>query len=768
MVTNSLETRREFLKKTFTAAVLTAGGMGLAGCAGGAPTTTAPGASAPWYRRTLRWGQTNITEIDPTRYDIPWWRQYWKRTCTQGVIINAGGIVAYYPSKFPLHHQAEYLNGRDLYGELAAAAHADGLAVLARMDSSRAHEDFYRAHPDWFAHDASGQPFRSGGLYTACINGPYYEEYLVGVLREIIERSHPEGVTDNSWSGLDRNSICQCENCAKKFRAAASRELPQTKSWNDPGYRQWMEWSYARRLEIWDLNNRMVRAIGGPDCLWIGMNGGGVEGQCQNFRDDREICRRAEIIMLDYQARNNADGFQANAQAGHRLHSLLGWDKLIPESMALYQAGSPVFRVASKPEPEVRLWMLDGFAGGIQPWWHHVGAYEEDRRAYHTAEPLLRWHQANAQYLVNRKPIASVGVVWSRKNEDYFGRDNAAELVDLPVRGLANALLRARIPWLPVHADDLERDAGNFSVLILPNLTAMSDEQCSNVRQFVGRGGALIATGTSSLCDEWGDARNDFGLADLFGAHQRSGGSAASERARTRGTAETLHTYLRLLPERRAVVDGPRAGDEPPVTAHRHPVLRGFDETDLIPFGGRLDPLTVAPGAEVLLTFVPAFPISPPETAWMRQPRTDIPGLILNQPAGGGRVAFLPADLDSRFGRDNLPDHGILLANLVKWAVNDKLPLTVEGHGLVDCHLYRQSNRLILHLVNLTNTGAWRAPVDELIPIGPLRVKVQLPSDSHPGKLKLLVSGENPHLEIHDGWAAFEIKSILDHEVVVI
>jgi hypothetical protein len=28
----------------------------------------------------------------------------------------------------------------------------------------------------------------------------------------------------------------------------------------------------------------------------------------------------------------------------------------------------------------------------------------------------------------------------------------------------------------------------------------------------------------------------------------------------------------------------------------------------------------------------------------------------------------MPADLDRRFGRDNLPDHGDLLANLVRWA----------------------------------------------------------------------------------------------------
>jgi hypothetical protein len=140
----------------------------------------------------------------------------------------------------------------------------------------------------------------------------------------------------------------------------------------------------------------------------------------------------------------------------------------------------------------------------------------------------------------------------------------------------------------------------------------------------------------------------------------------------------------------------------------------------------------------------------------------------LNSPARGGRVAFLPADLDTRFGRDNLPDHGNLLANLVRWAAQDEIPLAVEGRGLVDCHLYRQSSQFILHLVNLTSAGTWRAPVDQLIPIGPLRVKVRLPQDFRPGKVQQLVSGASAPLAVREGWAVFDLKSILDHEVAVI
>src|ERR1022692_2077654 len=762
------ETRRAFLKKSAAATVAFASvdfaALAADTAAGPVSPKIAPDGALPWYRRTLRWGQTNITEIDPQRYDIAWWRQHWKRTQIQGVIFNAGGIVAYYPSKFPLHYRASALGDRDLYGELARAAHEDGLAVLARMDSNRVHEDFFRAHPDWFALNANGQPHRAADLYVTCVNSPYYDDYIPSVLREIIERSQPEGITDNSWAGWERDNICFCENCQRKFREQAGQPIPGAKNWDDPVYRQWIQWNYARRLEIWDMFNRITRDAGGPHCLWIGMNSGTISGQAQRFRDYKAICERSEIVMLDEQARNDATGFQHNGEAGKLIHGLLGWDKLLPESMAMYQAGRPAFRLASKPEPEARLWMLEGFAGGIQPWWHHVGAEQEDRRMFRTAEPVLRWHAENQQYLINRRPIATVGLVWSQLNTDFYGRDNADELVELPWRGWTNALVRARIPYLPVHLDHIARDADQLSVLILPNLAAMSAAQVAGVRRFVERGGGLIATDEASRYNESGEPHSDFALADLFGAHVNASIASANLRQAT----GTQQTYLRLTPELRARVYGPKAGNEPVASGERHPVLKGFDDTDILSFGGMLESLRVDSGATVLATFIPAFPSFPPETAWMRQPRTDIPGLIVNETSGHGRVAFLPADLDRRFGRDNLPDHANLMANLVRWTARENIPLKVEGAGFVDCHLYQQQNKLVLQLVNLTSAGTWRAPVDELIRIGPLSMYVRLPNGVRGNRIQLLVSKRSTKAAAKNDWTRFDLPTILDHEVVVI
>jgi hypothetical protein len=748
------QTRREFLRRTAVAAAVVTSSKSLVMGAGEARPREGI-SKAPWYRSVLRWGQTNITEPDAEKYDISWWRDYWRRTQTQGVIINAGGIVAYYPSRFPLHRRARSLGNRDLFGDLRKAAQTDGLAVLARMDSGGADDEFYRAHPDWFALDASGKPHRGRDLFIPCINGPYCREYIPDLMREIAERYRPEGFADNSWAGLGRNSPCYCEHCARKFRDRCGQALPRAANWNDPVYREWIRWSYACRLEIWDLNSRVAREAGGADCLWLGMNSGSVAGQSQSFRDYNEVCARSEILLLDHQARSDSTGFQHNGETGKLVHGLLGWDKLVPESMAMYQAGRPTFRFSAKPEPEARLWMLDGFAGGILPWWHHVGAYQEDRRAFDTVEPINRWHRAHEEFLVNRRPVASVGVVWSQANTDFYGRDDADLLVEQPWRGLTQALIRARIPYQPVHADHLERDLAGFSALFLPNFVAMSDAHVETLRRFVQRGGGLVATGESSLATESGDARPDFALADLFGAHVADHRVGLHDPTKRRRLAETQHTYLRL-----------RGPGIPPAP---HPVLKNFEETDLLAFGGTLEPLRVDAGAQTLLTFVPPFPTYPPESVWMREPTTTIPGLVLNEcGAGHGRVAFLPADLDRRFARDNLPDHGDLLASLVRWAARDDVPLAVEGPGLIDCHLYRQPGRLVLHLVNLTSAGTWRAPVHELLPVGPLRIKVKLPPDLHSRTVTLLVHTQKTPAKFRDRWLEFQVPQILDHEVAVI
>ena len=710
-------------------------------------------AAAPWFQSTRRWVQTNLNEQDPASYDPALWADYWARVRAQGVIVNAGGIVAYYPSRFDWHHRALGLGERDLFGDVVRAARGAGLSVLARMDSTRTYEGVFRAHPDWFARDAAGEPFRSGDLFTVCVNGPWARECVPAILREIAERYRPDGFTDNSWSGLGQKQVCYCGHCRAAFREAARLELPARVDWDDDAYRAWIRWSYARRTGIWDEYNRVTHEAGGPLCDWLGMCQGDPAPMCGDFREPTAIWSRSRIVMLDWQMRRPGEGFAANATAGHVVHGVLGWDKLAPESLGLYLGPArPMFRKAAKPGAEAWLWSVEGMAAGIQPWWHHLGASQEDRRQLRTAEKLSQWHAANEAYLVDRRPVATVGVVWSETNVDWYGRGEAAVRTGQPFAGAVEALSLHRLPWRAVHADHVERDAPELDALVLPNLAAMSDAQCRAVRRFVEAGGGLVASGETSLYDAEGRRRGDFALADLFGAHA-AGGHLGSDEGQSPSPWSSWdgHTYLRV------------AGGTP-----RPAAIDALGDTDIVAFGGRLERVR-ADGGTVALTYVPESPQSPPENVWMREPRTDVPAVLLRAPGGRrGRVAFSPADLDRCFARDHVPDHGLLVAGLVRWAARGPMPLEVQGPGLLDCHLFRQEGRLVLHVVNLTNAAAYRLYATELYPVGPLRVRVAWPEDlALPRRARRLVAGGEEPCAAVAGRVETTILGVVDHEVVV-
>ena len=69
------------------------------------------------------------------------------------------------------------------------------------------------------------------------------------------------------------------------------------------------------------------------------------------------------------------------------------------------------------------------------------------------------------------------------------------------------------------------------------------------------RGGSIVATHETSLYDEWGVRRADFGLSSLFGASY----DGAID-------ARMMNSYLRL--------------ETDPQTGKRHPLLAGLEGTD--------------------------------------------------------------------------------------------------------------------------------------------------------------------------------------------
>jgi hypothetical protein len=706
--------------------------------------------SEPWWQRTLRWGQTNLTEIDPAHYDHGFWRSYWQETGVQGLIINAGGIVAYYPSRDARQYRAAHLGDRDLFGEIVQEARAAGLTVLARMDSNRARPSFYQQHPDWFCQEADGKPCTTAGgdWVMACVNSPYYHDYIPSLLQEIIERYQVDGFTDNSWTGLGRSYICHCPHCQQKFRDDEERDLPAAVDWQDPVYRRWIRWNYRCRTENWKRNNDVCWQHGGRHCLWLGMIGGNPLQTHVQFCDLPRISAQTPVLMSDTQSRTERFGFAGNAFGGKLLHELVGWDAIIPESMAMYVRGAQSFRRAANPAAESLSWMHSGMAGGILPWWHHVGASQEDGRQFDICVPLMNWHRQHQAYLTQRQPVATVALLWSHENNDFYGQEQVAERVSMPQAGWLKALVRARIPHLPVHMDRL--DAQRFRVAILPEMVVMSDAQVARLREFIQAGGSLVISGCCGMWDELGHPISRPELAAELGISCTGRSYGVAGDLSTDWEDASTHNYLRLHHD---------AGDA------AVGILHDFAATNILALGGLIHETRLADDAQVLATYLPSFPVYPPEFAWMRTETTDIPAISHRQLVGGGHLLHFAVDLDRAYARRGLPDYAGLMAAAVRHAAGGRVGLRVDGPGSIDCQLYRQGDRRILHVVNQSGADVWPGYREEFLPVGPLRIRIEdAPNIS---QVRCLVAGGELDLQKDNDDVVIELAQLVDHQVLV-
>ena len=94
---------------------------------------------------------------------------------------------------------------------------------------------------------------------------PIIIEHIPSILTEIAKLYHPEGFTDNSWSGLGSDTICYCENCKKSFSEKTGKEIPKVRNWDDTAYREWIRWNYEPKtgdLGSEQPNNQISRRTG--------------------------------------------------------------------------------------------------------------------------------------------------------------------------------------------------------------------------------------------------------------------------------------------------------------------------------------------------------------------------------------------------------------------------------------------------------------------------------------------------------------------------
>ncbi len=686
-----MSSRREFVKGSALAAtscLLPAGVAKDAYAAGAAVASAQPqNGAVGWYDRPMRWAQLAFVEDDPGNYDKQFWLAYFRGVHADAACLSAGGVVAFYPTQIPLQQRSAWLGNRDSFGDLLAGCRALGMNVIARTDAHACWQKVYDAHPDWIRVDAAGQPVRHPSdprYWETCALGPYNFEFMTSVHEEIMRMYKPDGIFTNRWAG---SGMCYCQHCQENFRAVSGLDLPRTSNPQDPARKKYIVWRQNRLFDLWRLWNEKIRAIN-PGASYLANAGGGALSDL----DMKTINELAPTMVADRQGRRGLMAPWANGKNGKEYRATTG-DKAIAGMFSVGIEDEHRWKDSVQNGDEIRLWVADGIAQGLRPWFIKFNAKPNDRRWLPVVKEIFAWHYSNEKYLRNVRPLARVGLVYSQQSALFYGGEQAREKIDEPALGFYEALVEARIPFEMVHDRCLDAEhLAPFRTLILPNIAALSDEQCASLRAFVERGGGLVATYETSLYDEWGVRRKDFGLASLFGASYAG-----------KLQENMLNSYLSL--------------EKDPSTNVIHPLLRGFEDAGrIINAVNQVDVTPADPSQSAPLRVVPSYPDLPMESVFTRPGAAHPPGVFVQQ-VGAGRVIYFPGDIDRTFWQVLSVDHGRLLRNAIEWATNEPPFVTVQGKGILDVAVWEQENSMTLHLVNLTNPMMLKGPVREIVPI---------------------------------------------------
>ena len=691
---------------------------------------TAPTLRTPeWYRTATRWTQLTLVENDPVAFDPEFWIEVFKRTRSNATCISAGGYIAFYPSEVPLHYVSRFLGDKDSFGALVEGARKLNMHVMARVDPHAIHDDAARAHPEWVAIDAEGKPRRHWAFPDVWVTnayGDYNSVFMPDVVKEIVRKYDVDAIFANRWQG---HGVDYGEDSRRRFRDFAGLDLPLAPDVEDPAWRAWVQWRRKVLTDViaqWDDAVREIR----PHASFIpNMSGASL----MEF-DVSVITRHCPFLVVDHQGRRGVEPGWSAGRNGKRIRATFA-DRPVVLITSIGPEEEYRWKDAVTSPEEIQLWINDGIAHGLWPWFTKFNGVVPDERWIEPVAASFALQALVEPVLGRMRPAAEIAVIDPSTTLRHWAPDArpAAERHDL---GFYHALVEAKLPFellsdQVMTAENLDR----FRLLVLANVACLSDEQCDALRAYVARGGSIVAAYETSLRDEHGKARNEFGLADILGARYVSG---------PRGIVKNNYVTLDAT----------------------HPVAQGFDGAARVMGGTRL--LHVEPAADdavIPLLFIPDFPDLPMEEVYPREAPQGA-AMIARETGAGGRVVYFPWNIGEIFWEVLAVDHARLIGNAVHWALGKTPQVIVDGPGIVDLALTEDERGLALTLFNLTNPMMLKGPIRENMPIGAQRVSIEIPAGKSVASAKLLVAGRAIDCTVADGRAALEIPGIDRLEVL--
>ena len=627
----------------------------------------------PWYRSPFRLFQTNLLEVDADM-DVEAVLDVIEDMGCNAWLVNGGGILSFYPTDLEHQTRNPHLARRpsgDLFGDAVEAGHRRGIRVLARMDFSKINAAVADRHPDWLFVSPGGGRQEAEGQVSVDPSGGYYQEKLLEVVDEMIDRYPLDGFFFNRAGfnefdyALKYHGVSQSKASQRGFAAfSGGQTLPAGP--NSPYYDLWR--AYAANV---------VRD------LWVR-----VSAHIRRRRPDVALLRSDDLVF-----------FEANNKIGREL-----WPHHVGESISSFRTARPdrpvmchcvafvdmPYRIAAEQPEHMAQHLIQGFARGANPSAYIMGVPGEiEYPSLGVTREILRFHRANDAVYRGLVPAARIGLV--RADSLATSLDRYANAIE-EFRGLYRSLQETHSPFDVVPAEAIADMGGRgglsrYVLLVLPDIGPLAPAAAAALDRFVGDGGRLVLTGRSGF--------------DADGRAQLACMPASCILAETTDAEALKSVYV----AERAPEEGRR---------YFAPVC---------PIYGTH--LKVKPRADAVggMVFLPQAPYGPPEKAYGHRP-DGTPGHWVD---GARRVALVPWTIGRSYQELGLASLRDVFVGLVRELMATERQLEADLPEQVEITVQQHGADLVVHLINMS--GVRRTNWGPHVPVhgGSLRLPHALP-----------------------------------------
>lgn len=435
-----------------------------------------------------------------------------------GVIFYAkwhSGLVNY-PTRY-----TSFTTERDLLGDTLNALHKHKMKAVVYYSVGLD----YNPDPkflEWTCRDKEGKPL---GLAFPTDWKSFYSPYREYVISQLVEILKKYGPVDGFWLDLYTQPVVSYDRYTQKaFQSKYGKQIGQATPDESEAF-------VIETLRGFLLDIRQSVSTVQPDVSFT-WNSSGM--------DDIVRPRKARLVdgLCDWFSMegHRLDRIDRGARVGHaddRPHEvgmLLNSSWYVPMEN---QAPPPAMSEAEAVVSAATAWVQGAnIYAAMTPG--HAGVFDKegDLRLLGGIGKWLKTHQS---HLADAVPYADAGIVvgnpapdvleipmlkdlWRRSHWRIPATD-AEQPDELPSLGLRQAGYFTERIGSQFAARKF--DLSSYRLIVLPETALLDDELLQDVRDYVRKGGKILAFGHASLFDPQGKLRADFALSDLFGVRFR-------------------------------------------------------------------------------------------------------------------------------------------------------------------------------------------------------------------------------------------------------